>query len=141
VHALPCLPRPAGNRLWEWFSVGRWGTQGYIFKEQRFGGEEWPEALGERQRCLCLPLLPLSLLPLQLLMSDSQCLPVAQDRFSVLYPEPTANRCNHLSTCLLTSRCLACPATRARAPSAQAPTSVPPPCRFRRSATTFQSRS
>ena len=51
---MPALPAPpAGNRLWEWFSVGRWGTKGYDFKEQRFGGEEWPAALGERVSAAC----------------------------------------------------------------------------------------
>lgn len=32
-----------GNRLWEWWSVGRYGTGGYDFKNQKFAGEEWPE--------------------------------------------------------------------------------------------------
>ena len=77
MHALLCLPRPAGNRLWEWFSVGRWGTQGYIFKEQRFGGEEWPEALGERQRCLCLALLPL---PAAAAADERQPVPACRSR-------------------------------------------------------------
>lgn len=36
-----------GNRLWEWFSAGRWGTKGYNYNEQRFEGEEWPEHLGD----------------------------------------------------------------------------------------------
>lgn len=33
----------AGNRLWEWYSVGRYGTAGYDVKAQKFAGEEWPE--------------------------------------------------------------------------------------------------
>ena len=33
----------AGNRLWEWYSVGRYGTAGYDIKAQKFVGEEWPE--------------------------------------------------------------------------------------------------
>ena len=33
----------AGNRLWEWWSVGRYGTAGYDVKQQNFIGEEWPE--------------------------------------------------------------------------------------------------
>lgn len=33
----------AGNRLWEWWSVGRYGTAGYDVKQQKFIGEEWPE--------------------------------------------------------------------------------------------------
>ena len=33
----------AGNRLWEWYSVGRYGTAGYDVKAQKFVGEEWPE--------------------------------------------------------------------------------------------------
>lgn len=46
-HAYAPLPPPvAGNRLWEWFSVGRWGTLGYNFGEQRFEGEQWPAELG-----------------------------------------------------------------------------------------------
>ena len=27
--------------------MGRYGTLGYNFKDQRFEGEQWPEALGE----------------------------------------------------------------------------------------------
>ena len=33
----------AGNRLWEWYSVGRYGTACYDVKAQKFVGEEWPE--------------------------------------------------------------------------------------------------
>lgn len=32
--------------------MGRWGTLGYNFAEQRFEGEEWPAELGEC-RCAC----------------------------------------------------------------------------------------
>lgn len=44
-------PARAGNRLWEWFSVGRYGLKGYNFKEKVFEGEQWPEALGEYRAC------------------------------------------------------------------------------------------
>lgn len=37
----------AGNRLWEWFSVGRYGTKGFNYHAQQFEGEEWPQELGE----------------------------------------------------------------------------------------------
>jgi hypothetical protein len=37
-----------GNRLWEWFSVGRWGLKGYNFKDKKFEGELWPGELGKR---------------------------------------------------------------------------------------------
>lgn len=37
----------SGNRLWEWYSVGRWGTKGYNIKEKKFDGEEWPAELGQ----------------------------------------------------------------------------------------------
>ena len=36
-------PLAAGNQLWEWYSVGRYGTAGYDVKAQKFVGEEWPE--------------------------------------------------------------------------------------------------
>jgi hypothetical protein len=32
-----------GNRLWEWWSVGRYGYGGYNYHEQKFEGEKWPE--------------------------------------------------------------------------------------------------
>lgn len=41
-----CVHTSAGNRLWEWFSVGRWGLKGYNFKKQTFEGEAWPEEAG-----------------------------------------------------------------------------------------------
>lgn len=56
--AAPPLPRlhsspphtnphpPAGTKLWEWFSVGRWGLESYNCKEQRFDGEKWVDELG-----------------------------------------------------------------------------------------------
>lgn len=49
THAF-CIAVPsnsAGNRLWEWFSVGRYGTKGFDYHAQQFEGEEWPEELGE----------------------------------------------------------------------------------------------
>lgn len=48
------LETVTGNRLWEWWSVGRYGTGGYDFKNQKFGGEEWPEVLGEEWRKIAL---------------------------------------------------------------------------------------
>ncbi|CAL5229196.1 g12477 [Coccomyxa viridis] len=44
------LETVTGNRLWEWYSVGRYGTAGYDVKAQKFAGEEWPEVLGEEWR-------------------------------------------------------------------------------------------
>ena len=44
----PFPPYSAGNRLWEWFSVGRYGTKGYNYHAQTFEGEQWPEELGEQ---------------------------------------------------------------------------------------------
>ncbi|KAK9908386.1 hypothetical protein WJX75_007121 [Coccomyxa subellipsoidea] len=41
------LETVTGNRLWEWWSVGKYGTGGYDLKRQRFRGEEWPEVLGK----------------------------------------------------------------------------------------------
>lgn len=52
LHALACMRHPdeaqqgqlaAGNRLWEWYSVGRYGTAGFNIKTQQFEGEQWPE--------------------------------------------------------------------------------------------------
>ena len=51
IPSPPTRPSPAGNRLWEWFSVGRWGTAGYDVKSDTFRGEEWPAELG----ALCAP--------------------------------------------------------------------------------------
>ncbi|PSC76470.1 presenilin isoform B [Micractinium conductrix] len=48
------LETVTGNRLWEWFSVGRWGTKGYNFKEQAFDGKQWPEDLGAEFRSVSL---------------------------------------------------------------------------------------
>ncbi len=40
------MPRPhhaaAGNRLWEWFSVGQYGLGGYDAKTSTFIGHDWP---------------------------------------------------------------------------------------------------
>ena len=41
-----------GNRLWEWFSVGRYGLGGYDVKTQTFKGDAWlPVRAGENDRC------------------------------------------------------------------------------------------
>ena len=40
----PVHVRRAGNRLWEWFSVGRYGLGGYDVKGQTFQGDAWPKA-------------------------------------------------------------------------------------------------
>lgn len=50
------LETVTGNRLWEWFSFGRYGTGGYDVKEQKFLGSKWPEPLGDDWRDLSLTL-------------------------------------------------------------------------------------
>lgn len=54
--AAPC-------RLWEWFSVGRWGLKGYNFKEQRFDGETWPQEVGKHNALATLATGSMSALP------------------------------------------------------------------------------
>jgi hypothetical protein len=39
-------PLCAGNRLWEWFSFGRYGLKGWNYHKGVFEGEQWPEAYG-----------------------------------------------------------------------------------------------
>lgn len=48
------LESVTGNRLWEWFSFGRYGTGGYDVKEQKFLGSKWPEELGDEWKDLSL---------------------------------------------------------------------------------------
>ncbi|KAI7838916.1 hypothetical protein COHA_007322 [Chlorella ohadii] len=48
------LETVTGNRLWEWFSVGRYGTGGYNYHAQQFEGEEWPQELGAEFRQVAL---------------------------------------------------------------------------------------
>ncbi|KAK9803831.1 hypothetical protein WJX73_004943 [Symbiochloris irregularis] len=43
-----------GNRLWEWFSFGRYGVGGYDVRQQKFLGERWPTELGEEWKQLSL---------------------------------------------------------------------------------------